>query len=282
MPELLATAAPEEPEPARGAPEKGALGWVCPDHLDHEAVSRLRSLTIQMPQPWVLDWVDLSSIDAQACGELAEAFVGWCGQKIEMQWMGGERLFKVLTDVCVVGDRDVDPIFWKLRSEALRLVNRPEEFDEVAIDFCVTYEVSPPSWVAPKCDVKISGSEHNTGDHPLSLVGDVSTSFVESQLSEFNELVEMATVQLSGQLMGDITDVLQSLDASVKSAPIISVCCNKLIRVDFIAAGDLLNWVLNKRSDNRSVIFTDTHRLVALFFSAMGIHEHATVKIRNV
>ena len=50
----------------------------------------------------------------------------------------------------------------------------------------------------------------------------------------------------------------------------------------FIAAGDLLNWVLARRSENRGVNFIDAHRMVALFFGAMGINEHAKVKVRNV
>ena len=48
------------------------------------------------------------------------------------------------------------------------------------------------------------------------------------------------------------------------------------------AAGDLLNWVLARRSENRAVQFTEAHRLVALFFGAMGINEHAKVKVRQV
>ena len=63
---------------------------------------------------------------------------------------------------------------------------------------------------------------------------------------------------------------------------IVSVSCAKLIRVDFIAAGDLLNWVLARRGENRSVTFSEAHRLVALFFGAMGINEHAKVKVRVV
>ena len=47
------------------------------------------------------------------------------------------------------------------------------------------------------------------------------------------------------------------------SAAMVSVACNKLIRVDFVAAGDLLNWVLAKRGENRSVTFADAHRLAA-------------------
>ena len=64
-------------------------------------------------------------------------------------------------------------------------------------------------------------------------------------------------------------------------APLVTVSCSKLIRVDFVAAGDLLNWVLAKRGENRGVTFADAHRLVALFFGAMGINEHASVRVRN-
>jgi hypothetical protein len=40
--------------------------------------------------------------------------------------------------------------------------------------------------------------------------------------------------------------------------------------------------VLSKRSENRSITFADSHRLVALFFGAMGINENASVRVRNL
>jgi hypothetical protein len=94
--------------------------------------------------------------------------------------------------------------------------------------------------------------------------------------------MEVAHVELSGQLIGDIGPTLARLRSELNSAPVISVSCARLIRVDFIAAGDLLNWVLIKQSENRAVHFVDTHRLVALFFGAMGINEHAKVQVRKV
>ena len=72
------------------------------------------------------------------------------------------------------------------------------------------------------------------------------------------------------------------MDAEVDAASVVNVSCAKLIRVDVIAAGDLLNWVLQRRSENRTVMFSEAHRLVALFFGAMGINEHAKVKVRTV
>ena len=37
-----------------------------------------------------------------------------------------------------------------------------------------------------------------------------------------------------------------------------------------------------RRAENRSVAFIDAHRIVALFFGAMGINEHAQVKISHI
>ncbi len=261
----------------------GDVGWVCPDVLDIEAVARLRSQTLQMPLPWVFDWSSLKIIDPEAAMQMSAVFRLWSGQQLEMRWLGGDRLFQVLADSAPTGVRDADPAFWLTRLDALRLANRADQFDEAAIDYCVTYEVSPPSWEPTRCTVHISGSAMSTRNPPMSMISDVSTSFYESGLADDAAGgVEVAHVELSGQLIGDISATLGKLQNEVGLAPVVSVSCARLIRVDFIAAGDLLNWVLARRGESRSVHFVDAHRLLALFFGAMGINEHAKVQVRKV
>ncbi|MEO6364245.1 MAG: STAS domain-containing protein [Caldimonas sp.] len=280
MPKLVAEAASEErPSSAR---IEGQVGWVCPNYLDADGVARLASLALQMPLPWVFDWSSLQTIDAEASGRLSELFRSWIPQDLDMRWLSGERLFSVLQEAAPTGVRDADPAFWQLRLDALRMTNRPDQFDEAAIDYCVTYEVSPPSWEPARCVVRISGSNQGTTQPPLSVVSDVSTSFEESQLSDDPGVVQVGTVELSGQLVGDIGATLKKMDSELGTAKIVNVSCARLIRVDFIAAGDLLNWVLARRAENRSVSFVEAHRMVALFFGAMGINEHANVKVRTV
>ena len=113
------------------------------------------------------------------------------------------------------------------------------------------------------------------------MMSDVSTSFQDTGMAE-EPTVEVASVELSGQLVGDINETLRRLTEQMGGAPMVSVTCSRLIRVDFLAAGDLLNWVLTRRQENRTVQFIDAHRLVALFFTAMGISEHAQVQIKKV
>ncbi len=282
MPQLVADAAAADDSKPRASRVDGQVGWVCPEIVDGDAVTRLRSQTLQMPLPWVFDWGQMRSIDPEACARMSELFRTWIGQKLDMRWLNGERLFTVLADAAPTGVRDADPAYWQLRLDALRMTNRPDQFDEAAIDYCVTYEVSPPSWEPAKCQVRVSGPEHSTHSPGLSVVSEVSTSFVESQLIEEPNLVQVASVELSGQLVGDIGETMKKMNSQLGSSAIVNVSCSKLIRVDFIAAGDLLNWVLARRTENRTVSFVDAQRLVALFFGAMGITEHARVKVRTV
>jgi hypothetical protein len=285
LPKLVADALADEPvlRATASTQNSGDVGWVSPPHLDIESVARLRSQTLQMPLPWVLDWSLMKTLDPEAAMQLSTLFRVWAGQALDMRWVGGERLFHALQDAAPTGLRDADPAFWLTRLDALRLANRVDQFDEAAIDYCVTYEVSPPSWEAARCKVRISSVNPNTNNPASSVMSEVSTSFLESSLFDDGAgAVEMAHVELSGQLTGDIGGTLRKLDTEMNAAPIVAVSCARLIRVDFIAAGDLLNWVLNKRNENRAVHFVDAHRLVALFFGAMGINEHAKVQIRRV
>jgi hypothetical protein len=281
LPKLVADAAQlEKPRTQRAA---GDIGWICPEVLDTDEVSRLRSTTLQLPLPWVFDWSALRTVEPEAATHLSDLFRHWAGEQLDMRWLSGERFLTALADAAPTGVKDADPAFWVLRLDALRLANRPDQFDEAAIDYCVTYEVSPPSWERAHCQVRIGGSGLSTQSPPLSQVSEVTTNFLESSIEEHDgHQVQVANVELSGQLVGDIGATLSQLNAQLSSASLVTVTCQKLIRVDFVAAGDLLNWVMAKRGENRSITFADAHRLVALFFGAMGINESASVRVRNI
>lgn len=278
LPRRVADATAEERPDTRGV--KGDIGWVSPPVLDIDSVARLRSATLQLPLPWVLDWSALETMEPEAAAHLNLLFRQWAPQPIDMRWIAAERLLHALQEAAPTGVRDADPAFWMARLEALRLSNRPDQFDETAIDYCVTYEVSPPSWERARCQVRASQGGTSTTPPPMSIVSEVHSSFLESSLIDDGHAArQVATVDLSGQLAGDIGAILDNLDRKLGAATLVHVSCARLIRVDFIAAGDLLNWVLAKQSENRSVTFIDAHRLVALFFGAMGINEHARVQV---
>ncbi|MFN3860799.1 MAG: hypothetical protein ACK4R2_04955 [Roseateles sp.] len=255
----------------------GEVSWTAPATLTADEVALLQRRSETLPMPWVFDWGAVDEVDIDAAIQLRQLMRQWAQQQVDQRWLGGERFLNQLKELAPVGERDTDPALWMLRLEALRLANRPDQFDEAAIDYCVTYEVSPPSWERAKCRVRIGsdgGSTHSPAHSTLS--SEAQSSFLDTSVTD----VSVAQLELMGQLSGDISETLRGLAAEVGGASLINISCSKLIRLDFMAAGDLLNWVLQRRAENRSVVFTDAHRLVALFFGAMGINEHAKVKVR--
>ncbi len=259
-------------------------GWIAPPTLDVDAIGRLRCEVLQLPRPWVMDWAGVERINAEAAAQLASIFKQWAQDASHMTWIGVDQLESALLEQAPAGVKDADPAFWMLRLELLRLSNRADKFDEVAIDYCVTYELSPPSWESAACSVKLMSDATCTQTVSLSHISDVSTSFVESQLHEEDHIaiVQQASLELAGQMVGDIGGTLNELDRQLGSSSMVQLDCSHLIRVDFIAAGDLLNWVLARRAEHRTIHFINPHRLVALFFGAMGITEHAKVKLQLV
>lgn len=257
-------------------------GWIAPAVLDHDAISQLRVAMLQLARPWRIDWATLTRISPQGAHQLSVLLQQWAREPMDLIWAGTDHLLRLLEDATPSGSRDVDPAYWMLRLDVLRMVNQPMQFDEVAIDYCVTYEQSPPSWEATRCTVRQQHDAISAPTAPMSHISEVTTSFVESQVQQEVEFVQVAALDLSGQLVGDIGAVLSKLDSQLGASISLEVDCRHLLRVDFIAAGDLLNWVLARRGEDRQVIFVNPHRLVALFFGAMGINEHATVKLQTV
>ena len=262
----------------------GGVSWAAPANLEAAQVQQLQARCENLPMPWVLDWTPLKSIDTEASAALRKLFRLWAGQPVDLRWIAGDQFLQLLKDMAPVAQRDIDPATWMLRLEALRIVNRPDQFDEAAIDYCVTYEVSPPSWEKALCRVRVSGLTLSTSGPTSTTHSNTehhSSSFLESTITEHAHLSASVLLELSGQLAGDISETLQLMTNELGAATLVTVACPKLMRLDFMAAGDLLNWVLARRSENRSVVFSDTHRLVALFFGAMGINEHARIRLRQ-
>ncbi len=284
LPKQLAEATKK---PESGKSISGGIGWVCPPNLDSDGVARLDALSMQLPSPWVMDWTALASVDVEAASRLLKLFVGWANQPLSLSWIAGDTLFAVLHELAPTGVRDADPVYWMLRLEALRLAHRPDQFDEVAIDYCVTFEVSPPSWENARCKAQLIGTTQNTQTLSLSVVGEATTSFMDTSLiaedvSSPPAQVQITSVELAGQLSGDLAELLGRLTKQVGDSRVIRISCALLMRVDFVAAGDLLNWVAQRHSEGREIVFHETHRLVALMFGAMGINETARVQLRHV
>ncbi len=265
-----------------------AADWICPSAVGSQTVAALKAALAKAAMPWRLDWSNLKTIDDSAVDALLRVFSGWAATTSQLRFIGEAQLRRVLVSGTPSNERGTAQNRWQLRMEALRVMNQPDDFEMAALDFCVTYEVSPPSWESARCQYRPidanGGADTIIGDvyrdsmqSSLMAEGDSAISQLDSHHSMPGDLVG---VELSGQIQGDPGAALDRLDARLRDAEVMHVSCARLIRVDFSAAGTLLNWVSARQAENRTVHFSDVNRLVAAFFNVIGITEHASVTVR--
>ena len=284
MVKQLASPAPQVPVAGQTA------DWICSSSMGIQTVAALKAALAKAPMPWRLNWNNLKTIEPNAVEPLCKVFAGWSAQPVQLRFMGDAHFLKILHKATPSGDRATHQDWWQLRMEALRVTHRPDEFELTALDFCVTYEVSPPAWAVALCEYK-SMDNHGMALAGNTIIGDVYRDSSVSSLSAFDgdtymdaqasQISNLLSVELSGHIEGDAIAMLEKLETKLMGADIMIISCAKLIRVDFSAAGTLLNWVCARQAENRAVQFSDVNRLVAAFFNVIGITEHAKVTTRR-
>ncbi len=286
MPDMVRQLVTQE----KGVGNSSAADWICPSVVGVQTIAALKAALAKAPMPWRLDWRNLKTIDVTAVEPLCKVFNSWSAQPVQLRFMGAAQLHQVLQNATPSGLQETPQAWWQLRMEAFRVTHRPDEFELAALDFCVTYEVSPPAWEIARTDYKSIDQDGGVLDGH-TIIGDV---YRDSMLSSINgqegdtQMDAMSSqmannlfsIELSGQIQGDAIAVLDQLEAKLMGADIMHISCAKLIRVDFSAAGTLLNWVSARQAESRSVQFSDVNRLVAAFFNVIGITEYARVTTR--
>ncbi len=171
--------------------------------------------------------------------------------------VGALELVSKIRAILEVGRRDETEAPWLLLLEILRLLNFEKEFEEASIDYCVTFEVSPPAFVPPK--------------------NKVTTAIEETPAPQRAEQgFEMPPVIAEG------TDKLIAGIAAYaeKNSPAI-IDCMQLKRVNFTAAGELLTGLAPLAAKGADIELHNVNHLVAALFNVMGLKDIVRVVPRK-
>jgi hypothetical protein len=277
--ESAATLSADAPQPPDYS--VGAI-WSCPAQLNAQSMEDLRDAMASNPTPWHLDWSKLVRISEDAVPLLDGLFSSLCNEPVDLRFSGADRLVATLHTMMPSGDHSVNPAWWAMRLNALRTMQMLDEFELAALDYCVTYEVSPPSWQEARCQYSSVESQASVAPQQAEVSGwGAGDSHMPTVLMSMDS-TSGVKLELNGNVLGDATQALAGFDAAGRYGDGIVVSCRGLVRVDFSAAGSLLNWVAQRESEGFSVQFRDVHRLVAAFFNVIGINEHARVVPRAI
>lgn len=265
-----------------GAPgaEPRSDEWACPATLTVDGLRQLDQLVLRTGGTVHVHWDALQGVADDVAPSFADMLSRWASKPLALGFSGVPALLKVLKARTPGGDVRTDQAWWRLRLSALRVLGMLDDFEQVALDFCMVYELSPPSWEAPLCQCA----------HEM-VVRSSGAGFVEAQAPGFDSAPssvfgllsasDAEVVALDGEVLGDADAALAALRDGAKGSHQLVVSCSHLIRVDFAAAGSILNWVANLESQGCHVQFQDLSRLVAAFFNVIGINDHASVVLRS-
>lgn len=204
-----------------------------------------------------VDFSKLQGADGPGCGLLLDLLQTIRRLGGDAMFTGESVLLGALSNATRPGAKDVAPSLWLLRLEILQWQGRQAEFDEVALDYAITYEVSPPSF-EPHVHLKAPEAAPATAAEPAGDALRVPRDFVDGD-ERFLKRIEKAAAARE----------LVVLDFSDTQ------------RVDFATAGKLLNLVANLAGHGKRLEVQRPSALVGALLEAMGISAHATVVARK-
>jgi anti-anti-sigma regulatory factor len=240
--------------------------WACPPVLDAAAIHGLAQAADAQDAPLVMDWTALASADAASAQLLLELFERWIATPVPLALVGSAALRRSLRASTPSGRRENNPVWWRLRLATLQLMGRADEFDLAALDYCVTYGVTPPEWAAPGC------AWRELEQLP------VSAHALRPPVAAPAPMALPCAGRLQGALHGDVTTDLNAIAGPGPGTGVVGIDCSGVTRTDFVAAGALLQWAMALKDGGRRVQLLGVHGLLAVFFHIVGVAEVAEVQ----
>lgn len=197
-----------------------------------------------------VDLTKVVELDAEGCSRLLGLLQQACRSRRAVELLGGEALAGKLAARIECG-RAQDAGCWLLYLELCQSLGRHEAFEETAINYAVTFEVSPPSWETRELPAK------------------AATPPVRRALEEAGEGAYALRGELKAARFADLA-------AHAEKHDLLLIDCAQLKRIDFISAGALLNVLTTIRRSGKQIVFRHPHHLVAELFAIVGLNAVAT------
>jgi anti-anti-sigma regulatory factor len=252
------------PAPGAGQPSAGrAFSGVTPTvslggHLDAAVGAQLARLGAASSAPVRLEFSTVAGATPEGCTVLLDALQALRRAGRELVLAGAEHLVAVLRPMLVIGERAASQSPWLLLLELLLLMNREKDFEETAMDYCVTFEVSPPSFETPArtaLAVGAGSATHGGADGDRFMLPDL--------------------------VGGDSAALLAAIDAHAAGRAVLVLDCSRLARIDYAAAAALMSRLRllagNDGDDEggagRKIELRDLNHLVAALLRLLGAGE---------
>ncbi len=224
--------------------------------LDNTIVKQLEKVQklSEKSRVFRLEFARVTDVDPEGCGLLLRALKTLGKSEHDLIMVGAAELADKIQSIVKIGRRDETEAPWLLLLEILQLLNREKDFEEASMDYCVTFEVSPPAFEPPKNIKVTTAAEENV--HP-----DISPDRF------------MMPVIISGS-----TDkLIEAIKEYAAQYHPVVIDCSRLSRIDFTSAGHLMNGLSPLAAAGNTIEFQDVNHLVTALLHVMGLNHIAKI-----
>lgn len=261
------TVAPADPA---SASEPGTI--VLPAALDVAIVQpleELKRLSQQFAQ-LTLDASAVASADAVGAELLLRVIKAFKKASHQLVFIGPESLIPALRAAVEPGRRDPSDAAWMLLIEVHRLLGDQAEFEETAIQYCITFEVSPPSWEAPTANF-----------HVRPAVPRVTAAVIEADAVAPEPEAPDPGLAWTGTIARDGEPAFGLLLEALRHDKHAVVDCTRLRRIEFNAGTNLLSVLTRATQAGGKVELREVNPLVAQLLQLLGLAGLATLSLRS-
>lgn len=191
-----------------------------------------------------IDVATLTEFDDTGCRRLVDVLRRLRRQAYPVGWQGLESLWRRIGQKIKTGTPQNEGI-WLFALELLQWQNNQAEFEERAIDYAVTFEVSPPSW------------------EPLARKQEQAA--VETQPARRECHV------LKGVLLGPADPQISALYDFAEPRGLVQIDMSQVERFDFVCAGSLQNAVSNFDSNDKEVQIVGASPIIQSLLALIGV-----------
>ena len=200
-----------------------------------------------------VDVSQLRDVDAAGCGRLLNLVHQARKARRDIELLGREALRALLEQRIETGCAAHEEC-WLMLLELYQMQGQHELFEEMAINYAVTFEVSPPSWEVSRVAAPEPARKMVAEPAPVEFA--VGTYVLRGDIKAMR--------------FGDLPE------RTAASDPVL-IDCADLTRIDFISAGALLNALTTVRRTGKQIVFRHPNHLVAELFGVVGLKAVATI-----
>lgn len=251
----------EKPKAGGGAAVEGYVALTGILQGDKDSLFQNLEQVAQKGVGMRLDFARLEGIDASGSRRLVAAMQGLKKSGKKITPVSVPHVIDLLKSMLGQGGED-EQAHWQLLFNLYLCQGMEAEFEDLAVEYAVTFEVSPPSWEAmPLCRQPVAVV---TVEAPDELSHDEDTFF------------------MSGVISAESAQQLQELKNFAASRGEVYLDMADVSRVDFMSIGDFVGVLVELNCGGKKLRVRNANEMIRALFGVMGVDQFADILKRKI